>query len=176
MLLLRAELLQFLLEDSNTLNSQAVTRFRSSSGAFPNLCYLLWLDTEASLEVLKCAFLEEEKLNSNDSVNGQLDASMEENDKHDIVNPESENLMVQNTVNTLVHILDMDTSEVAGSSGMDDNESLEMWPSRKDTGHILEFIAFFVAKGNATVANSILNRILEYLTDIGLSRTVPIKK
>ncbi|KAJ8626194.1 hypothetical protein MRB53_019501 [Persea americana] len=174
--LLRVELLQFLLEDSNTLNSEAVTRFKSSSGSCPNLCYLLWLDTEASLEVLKCAFFEEEKSKSNHSVNGPLDAGIEENSKHDITNPESQNLMAQNTVNTLIHILDMDTSEVVGSSGMDDGESSEMWPSRKDTGHILEFIAFFIAKGNATVTKTVLNRILEYLTDTDLSPSVPSQK
>lgn len=170
------ELLQFLLEDSNTLNSEAVTRFKSSSGSCPNLCYLLWLDTEASLEVLKFAFFEEEKSKSNHSVNGPLDASIEENSKHDVTKPASQNLMAQNTVNTLIHILDMDTSEVVGSSGMDDSESSEMWPSRKDTGHILEFIAFFIAKGNATVTKSVLNRILEYLTDTDLSPSVPSQK
>jgi hypothetical protein len=56
---LRTELLQFLLGRMSAECSQYRTSSDVSSQAYPNLCYLLWLDTEATLEVLKCAFRED---------------------------------------------------------------------------------------------------------------------
>ncbi|XP_058105006.1 uncharacterized protein LOC131248648 isoform X2 [Magnolia sinica] len=175
--LLRTELLQFLLENSNAQGSQAVTRFKSSAGACPNICYLLWLDTEATLDVLRCAFLDVEPLKSGHPADDSVDANIKENNEPDLSNAENQNLMVQNTVNTLIHILEMEIPEVDKFTGMDDNGSQEAWPSKKDIGHLLEFIACFVACKGATISKTVLNHILVYLTsEIDLSSTVSSPK
>ncbi|PIA34901.1 hypothetical protein AQUCO_03700277v1, partial [Aquilegia coerulea] len=158
--LLRKELLEFLLEDSNEMNSKLVASFKSQIGVFPNLFHLLRLDTEATLDVLKFAFPEEEA-NFN---HGLLDANKEDNEENNDNNTEGLNSMVQSTVNTLIHILDIDISDEEVSSGASDMEFIEIWPSKKDTGHLLEFIAYFVARKRATIAKTVLNRILEFLT------------
>ncbi|KAF5201636.1 Vacuolar protein sorting-associated protein 8-like protein [Thalictrum thalictroides] len=157
--LLRKELLQFLLEDSNEMNSKVVARFKSQFGVCPNLFHLLRLDTEATLDVLKFAFPEEEA----NIEHGLLDANKEDNEENNDKNTEDLNSVVQSTVNTLIHILDIDISDEV-SSGASDMEFIEIWPSKKDTGHLLEFIAFFVACGRATITKTVLNHILEFLT------------
>jgi hypothetical protein len=73
---LRAELLQFLLEQSDALNSQAVSSL-SSGGAYLNLYHLLQLDTEATLDVLRCAFVEDEIPKPNFSLHDSADENME---------------------------------------------------------------------------------------------------
>ncbi|KAF8412055.1 hypothetical protein HHK36_000008 [Tetracentron sinense] len=70
---LRTELVQFLLEDSNALNSQVTTSFKLSTGACPNLYHLLQLDTEATLEVLRYAFPEDEIPQSDNSLHIAVD-------------------------------------------------------------------------------------------------------
>ncbi|XP_077245678.1 transducin family protein / WD-40 repeat family protein [Tasmannia lanceolata] len=170
--LLRTELLQFLLEDSTALNSQVVINSKSSTRACPNICYLLWLDTEATLEVLRCAFLEEETPKSDHSLHVIVDASSYENKENDSKNFENQNLMVQNIIDTLVHILDMEISEVV----KDGTGSPAVWPSKKDIGHLLEFIACFVACKSATISRSVLNHILECLiSDSDLSPSQKIE-
>ncbi|OVA04700.1 Clathrin [Macleaya cordata] len=155
----RTELVQFLLEDSNAMISQSPTGFKSPTGACPNLYHLLWLDTEATLEVLRFAFLEEEVPKSDlDLVN----ANTEDNEKSNEKSKENQNLMVQRTVNSLTYILDLDISDVDGSC-TNDTGSLEVWPSKKDIGHLLEFIACFVAYERATISKTVLSHILEYL-------------
>ncbi|KAF6159617.1 hypothetical protein GIB67_034579 [Kingdonia uniflora] len=156
---LRVELVQFLLEDSITIESEAATGFKSPAGTLPNLYHLLRLDTEATLEVLNCAFLDE-------------DISKPEDIKdNNYMNKEHHNLLVQNTVNVLIQILDTDIPEVGTSSGTVVNEFLEVWPSRKDIGHLLEFIGYFVAQRTVTISRTILNRMLEYFT---LENTSPL--
>ncbi|KAL4620189.1 hypothetical protein ACB092_06G135400 [Castanea dentata] len=41
---------------------------------------------------------------------------------------------------------------------------VEQWPSKKDIGHMFEFIACYVACERANVSKSVLSQILEYLT------------
>ncbi|KAK9279894.1 hypothetical protein L1049_013577 [Liquidambar formosana] len=159
---LRTELVQFLLEDSNVLNSEAISSL-SSAGAYPNLYHLLELDTEATLNVLKCAFVEDDIPKPDFPMHDPVDVNMEakkENDSSD----ESQNLLVQDTVNSLVHILDLDISQMDRSAGDDDLKSLEVWPSKKDIGHLFEFVAYYVACKRANITRSVLSQILEYLT------------
>lgn len=155
---LRTELLRFLLEKSDALNSQAVSRL--SGEAYLNLYHLLQLDTEATLDVLRCAFLEDEipkhDFSLQDSADDDIEA-IKENDNG------CKNLLVQDLVNALVHILDRDITQTERSGGKDVGSS-EHWPSKKDIGHIYEFVAYYVACKRANVSKSILSQIIEYLT------------
>ena len=157
----RKELLQFLLEDSKSVSSNVLKRFDSLNGNFPNLCYLLFLDTEATLDVLRHAFPEEKCKRSDISSENLAACSMEPGTKHPFESLENQKLMVQSTVNVLISILDLE-SDVIRSSTMDD--CTEVWPSAKDVGHLLDFIAFLVAYNGATVSGRVLKHVLEYLT------------
>ncbi|XP_068669658.1 uncharacterized protein [Aristolochia californica] len=159
---LRRELLQFLLEDSDVLNPHARERCKSSIDTCPNLCWLLQLDTEATLEVVRCAFPED--LPRQDHCNDFVDENIEEKRECNGKAAENQHMMIQNAVNAIVQILQMDTSEMVLSSGKEENESLEVWPSNNDIGHMLEFVSYFVSCKGATVSKSVLDRILEYLT------------
>ncbi|XP_071909874.1 uncharacterized protein [Coffea arabica] len=60
-----------------------------------------------------------------------------------------------------------------GSTSSDDCSSLETWPSKKDAGHIIEFITHYVARERAKVSRDILSQNLEYLTsEISFSPSV----
>ncbi|PSS23502.1 Vacuolar protein sorting-associated protein [Actinidia chinensis var. chinensis] len=159
---LRTELLQFLLETSNAPNSSIVTIFLST-GAYLNLYHFLELDTEASLDVLKCAFDEDEIPKSDhslyDSTNGHVEAQ-QENASVDV----GQNVMVQKTVDALIHVLDRETFQTDKSTSSGDIELVEVWPSKKDIGHMFEFIAYFISCKKAVVSYSILSQILEYYT------------
>ncbi|KAM4105265.1 hypothetical protein ACJW30_06G219100 [Castanea mollissima] len=157
---LRTELLQFLLEHSDAPNSKAVSSL-SSGGAYLNLYHLLQLDTEATLDVLRCAFVEDEipkpKFSSRDSA--------DENTVPKIENDNGcQNILVQDTVNSLICILNRDISQTERSDGEDVSGLVEEWPSKKDIGHMFEFIAYYVACERANVSKSVLSQILEYLT------------
>lgn len=157
---LRTELLQFLLEHSDALNSQAVLTL-SSGGAYLNLYHLLQLDTEATLDVLRCAFVEDEIPKPDFSSHDSADENMEpqiENDNG------CQNILVQDTVNSLVRILNRDISQTERSDSEDVIGLVEEWPSKKDIGHMFEFIAYYVACERANVSKSVLSQILEYLT------------
>ncbi|KAL5572209.1 hypothetical protein UlMin_021806 [Ulmus minor] len=158
---LRTELLQFLLEDSDAHKSRVSSL--SSRGAYLNLYPLLELDTEATLDVLRCAFVEDEIPQPNFSSNDPADANMEVKGENNALT-RSHNLLVQNTVDALIGILDKDVSQADRFSSSIDNGSVEEWPSQKELGHLFEFIAYYVACGRACVSKSVLNRILEYLT------------
>ncbi|XP_030535346.1 vacuolar protein sorting-associated protein 8 homolog isoform X2 [Rhodamnia argentea] len=148
---LRTELLQFLLEKSET--SRAL-----SEGVYCNLYHLLELDTEATLDVLRCAFVEDEIQKSDfarhDSANQVVEMGFD---------PTRENKVVQDLVNALICILDEDIFQVDGHGGSN-NKSADAWPSRIDIGHLYEFIASFVTRERAKIPKDILNRILEHLT------------
>lgn len=159
---LRAELVQFLLEESDAQNSQAASSLLLK-GSYLNLYHLLELDTEATLDVLRCAFIEDETPKSDFYACDMADTNAEPNNGNKMV-AECQNMLVQNTVNALVHILDEDISSTDGSASKDDSGSVEAWPSTKDIGHIFEFIACYVASGRATVSKSVLSQILQYLT------------
>lgn len=157
---LRTELVQFLLEDSNTLSSQAVASL-SSARAVPNLYHLLELDSKATLDILRCAFVEDQITKPDASLHDSTDANIEAGKEINFMD-EVQNLLIQNTVNALIHILDISQKE--GSSGSSDVGSLDIWPSRKDMGNIFEFVAHYVACKRASVSKTVLSQILEYLT------------
>uniref|UniRef100_A0A7N2MV20 Vacuolar protein sorting-associated protein 8 central domain-containing protein n=1 Tax=Quercus lobata TaxID=97700 RepID=A0A7N2MV20_QUELO len=157
---LRTELLQFLLEHSDAPNPKAVSSL-SSGGPYLNLYHLLHLDTEATLDVLRCAFVEDEipkpKLSSHDSADKNTEPKIE-NDNG------CQNILVQDTVSSLICILNRDISQTERSDSEDVSGLVEEWPSKKDIGHMFEFIAYYVACGSANVSRSVLSQILEYLT------------
>ncbi|KAJ4963919.1 hypothetical protein NE237_023858 [Protea cynaroides] len=177
---LRAELVQFLLEDANASNSQVSTTIKLSTGSCPNLYHLLLLDTEATLEVLSCAFVQEEFHISDPSLHGLVNNNVQDNikDNEDSNGKnENSNMMVQSTINTLICILDLERSEMERFSDIENCGSQEIWPSKKDIGFLLEFIAYFVACKRATVSTNVLNHIFEFLTlDDNISLSVPGKK
>ncbi|KAH9322060.1 hypothetical protein KI387_016699, partial [Taxus chinensis] len=173
---LRTNLMQFLLERTSTVRSQFKISSEFSSQPYPNLCYLLWLDTEATLEVLNCAFLEEEylkmketDLSSSYGINSEkqkLKPALHETPSNEMEEFDNGFPLVQTLINALTEILQMNFSgtlrlpnaERLNSKGYD-----KVWPSRKDTGSLLEFIACFVACRHATVSRGMLTHIIEYL-------------
>lgn len=144
---LRAELVQFLLEDSNA----------QKSGACPNLHLLLQLDTEATLDVLKSAFVQEDQCPNHDVPlhDSPANTTPDAENRNDLFY-ESHNSLVQETVNALVHIFSNENGDMGFST--------EVWPSKKDIGHLYEFIAYFVASKRAAVTKNTFTHILEYLT------------
>ncbi|XP_061961114.1 uncharacterized protein LOC133681927 [Populus nigra] len=162
---LRTELVQFLLESSDASNPQAVSR-----GTYLNLYHLLQLDTEATLDVLRCAFLDGENLKREFSMQDGADTSMEAKQENNIM-AESQNLWIQNTINALVQITEKHISR-ADESAVDnvDTRFVDTWPSKKDLENLLEFIAYHVACRKAHVSKVVLSQILEYLTS---ESTVP---
>ncbi|KAE8703626.1 vacuolar protein sorting-associated protein 8-like protein isoform X2 [Hibiscus syriacus] len=159
---LRTELLQFLLEvsDGQDKNPASTLAFE---GAFLNLYYLLELDTEATLDVLKCALIEEKSPELDSSFSESGDAIVEAKKEKDLM-AESETMLVQKTIDALVHVLDKNAPRTDGSASNGDTKSIEAWPSAKDMGYLFEFIACYVACGRAKIPKNVLNQILEYLT------------
>lgn len=157
---LRTELLQFLLEESDAQKSQAASSLLRK-GSYLNLYHLLELDTEATLDILRCAFVEDETPKSDFYACDMADANMEPIKGNKMV-AECQSMLVQNTVNALVRNLDISPTD--GSAGNDDSGSVEAWPSEKDIGHLFEFIAYYVACGRANFSKNVLSQILQYLT------------
>lgn len=156
---LRMELVQFLLEESGGPKSQTAAGL-NSTGAYLNLHYLLELDTEATLDVLRIAFGDYGNFKPEISL---PDSSAEANNSaKDDSSTENQDMMVQKTVGALVLILDINISQSIRSAGNDDT-GLQVWPSEKDIGHLIEFIASYVASRRANVSKSVLSQILEYL-------------
>ncbi|KAG6395277.1 hypothetical protein SASPL_145919 [Salvia splendens] len=163
---LRKELLEFLLEDSSAPNSWAVTSL-SSGGAYANMLHLLQLDTEATLQVLKLAFVDVELSPSGQPSEEATDINMKSDDS---------DKLVQRVVNILAGILDagyfMSDSPVCST----ETNSVEVWPSKEDVGHMYDFIAYYVAYGKATVSKDILSQIIQYLTsEVNISDTLSEK-
>ncbi|KAL0375716.1 UNVERIFIED_CONTAM: Vacuolar protein sorting-associated protein 8 [Sesamum calycinum] len=157
---LRKELLHFLLEDSSAPNSWAVTRLPLNR-AYANLLHLLELDTEATLEVLKCAFTDVELPKSTHS--------FQESTNFNVESVESQKL-VQKLVDILYDILDASYFQAGSPICSNDVDLVEVWPSKKDVGHMFDFIAYYIAHEQAKVPRDILSQILEYLTsEINLS-------
>ncbi|KAK1559936.1 hypothetical protein Q3G72_020158 [Acer saccharum] len=170
---LRTELVQFLLEESDAPNSQVASSLLSGR-SYLNLYHLLGLDTDATLDVLRCAFVEDATSKSELTLLDSADPNLEAI-KENILMAECENMLVQNTINALVHILDEDRSETDGPVNNNDSGSVEVWPSKKDIGHLFEFIAYYVACGRANVSKSVLSRILEYLTsEKNVPQSIPV--
>ncbi|KAK9713635.1 hypothetical protein RND81_06G041400 [Saponaria officinalis] len=157
---LRTELVQFLLEDSGGSKPQTSVGL-TSAGAYLNLYHLLKLDTEASLDVLRIALVEDDKFEDEKSSLHFPDATIVDPKETDSTR-KNDNLMVQKTVDALVLVLDVDISQTVTSSGNSD-ANVGAWPSRKDIGHLIEFIAGYIASNRAIVSKSVLSQILEYL-------------
>ncbi|KAK6285862.1 hypothetical protein POUND7_012041 [Theobroma cacao] len=159
---LRTELLQFLLEVSDGQDRKSASTL-AFGGAYLNLYYLLELDTEATLDVLKCAFIEDKSPKPDSSFSESGNANVEARKENDLM-AESDTILVQKTVDALVHVLDKNVSRTDGLPSNDDTESIDAWPSKKDMGYLFEFIAYYVACGRAKISKIVLNQILEYLT------------
>ncbi|CAH1429293.1 unnamed protein product [Lactuca virosa] len=125
---LRMELIDFLLEHSNAPSTWGLTNL-SSTEAYKNLYHLLELDTEATLDVLRCAFIDSTPKDSRS---------------------QSQDL-IQKTVDVLALVIKT-------------GKAISTWPSKDDTGRILEFISHFVACGEAKISKELLGQIFEYLT------------
>uniref|UniRef100_A0A0D9VBL8 RING-type domain-containing protein n=1 Tax=Leersia perrieri TaxID=77586 RepID=A0A0D9VBL8_9ORYZ len=156
----REELLQFLLEESKTFTTDVYKNFKSSCGKCPNICYLLWMDTEAALEVLKCAFAHE-GFEPRDSPFSDAFVS-EDGDNTNIGSLESENVMLQNLVDTIVDIVGLE-NEAIHSIVLGVDESV-IWPSEKDFGNLIEFVSFFVSHKRAKASQRVVRHILRCLT------------
>ncbi|CAJ1950547.1 unnamed protein product [Sphenostylis stenocarpa] len=158
---LRRELVEFLLKDSCTSKSQIISDFVSRR-LHPNLYLLLKLDTEATLDVLRCAFLGDEISNACSASPDSANKPIEEERKEDNVT-ETQNALIQNTVDALIQIIDMNVvlTDTTFSSG-DDGLTKE-WPS-KDIGYLFEFIAYYVSLQRAKISKGMLCQILKYLT------------
>ncbi|CAJ2663156.1 unnamed protein product [Trifolium pratense] len=158
---LRKELVEFLLEDSSAMKSRTVSGSMSKQ-PYVNLYLLLELDTEATLDVLRCAFMEDKLSNSSSSSPESADRPIEEAKEENNVT-ETENVLVQNTVDALIQITDMNVvpSDTTSSNG---DDGLSKVGTSKDKGCVFEFIAYYVARQRAKVSKGMLCRILEYLT------------
>ncbi|KAL9252916.1 Vacuolar protein sorting-associated protein 8-like protein [Drosera capensis] len=157
---LQIELLQFLLEDSGGPRMRSDTSI-ISSGTYLKLYYLLELDTEATLDVLRFAFTGAADLNPEKSLNDSSEANEIAKKKESI--SQSQRLLLQSIVDALVLILDTEISRTVRSAGIEETGS-GGWPTKKDIGFLIEFIASFVASERAAISKSVLSQILEYLT------------
>ncbi|OEL18589.1 Vacuolar protein sorting-associated protein 8-like protein, partial [Dichanthelium oligosanthes] len=168
----REELLQFLLEESKSLTSEIFKGFNASCGKCPNICYPLWMDTEATLEVLRCAFAQD-SFEPRDEPSSIVNASVsEDEDGIDAGSPESQNNMVQNVLDAIIDIVGLE-KEVIRSIVMGTADS-EFWPSEKEFGYLIEFVSFFVSHKRAIASKRVVMHILTYLTssyDDAITRT-----
>lgn len=155
------ELLLFLLQESGGPKSQTGASL-TSTGAYLNLHYLLELDTEATLDVLRIASVEDEHFKLDKSFHSSSDATVDNPRNNDSFDGD-QNMLVQKIVDALVIVLDVDISQSVRSSGSND-AGVVIWPSKKDIGQLIEFIASYVASKRANVSKSVLSQILEYLT------------
>lgn len=128
-----------------------------------NLYHLLELDTEATLDVLRYAFMDDDTLLPDACLHDGANANFMENQDNNAV-AGTRNLLVQNTIDALVQVLENVMSQSDEYAYNDTNGSVEAWPTKKDFGHLFEFVAYYVAHGKSHVSNSMLAHILEYLT------------
>lgn len=156
---LKRELVQFLLEEVSSPNSSTAT-YLPYSGPNPNLLSLLELDTEATLDVLRYAFVEGENESHSPAWNAN---SKTETTEVDISTIEGVNL-VQKVVDVLAVILNLSYFQNGGSFNNKDERCTDIWPTRKDAEYILDFISFLTASEKAKVSKDTLRQIFEYLT------------
>lgn len=157
---LKRELVQFLLEEASSPNSSTAMCL-PYSGPNPNLLSLLELDTEATLDVLRYAFVEGENESYSPAWNPAN--SKTETTEVDISTIEGVNL-VQKVVDVLAVILNLSYFQTGGSFNSKDERFTDIWPTRKDTEYILDFISFLTASEKAKVSKDTLRQIFEYLT------------
>ena len=143
------------MEDSDARNLRVGSGL-SSRAAYLNLYPLLELDTEATLDVLRFAFVEDDiprpELSSHNSADARMDMRKEN------IRMESQNLLVQHTVDALIRILDKDNSQ-ADRSSVDDKGSMEEWSSMKEIGNLFEFIAHNVSCGRSKISKRVICQI-----------------
>ncbi|KAK7389741.1 hypothetical protein VNO78_25031 [Psophocarpus tetragonolobus] len=159
---LRRELVEFLLKDTCTTKSQTVSDFVSRQSHL-NLYLLLKLDAEATLEVLRCAFKEDEISNASSSSLDLANKPVEEAKKENDNVTKTENALVQNTVDALIQIIDMNIIPTDTTLSSGDDVSKKEWPS-KDMGYMFEFIAYYVTLRKAKISKGVFCQIFKYLT------------
>lgn len=158
---LRTELIQFLLEKSNTHNSSTCV---TSRWIYLNLYHLLEMDTEATLDVLRYAFPEYETANCEDHLMESGEVSLESKIDDSMPEVRCSDMLIQNLLDALVHVLDGGLSQPDESGVPDDSKSDKRWPSKEDTSHLFEFVAYYAARGRVSIPKSVLAQILDYLT------------
>ncbi|XP_022144189.1 vacuolar protein sorting-associated protein 8 homolog [Momordica charantia] len=158
---LRDELLQFLLENSDSVDTRSISN-KSSEIGYLKLYHLLELDTGATLDVLRCAFVEGEIPKTNSSPNGLDDVSMQVQEEKNSTSGRK-NVLIQSIVDALVHVLDQAICQTDRSAGGEDIALVGDWPSKKDLVHLFDFVANYVACGGATASKVIVGQILEHL-------------
>jgi hypothetical protein len=160
---LREEILQFLLYDE--VQPQMSSSIEEAS-LYPRLLYLLRLDTQATLVVLRFAFPEHGPL----GIGKYGSAYLPDINNGDLVGVMSEDVddgvrYVQAVVNALIEVLNAFKRDITDLSIITEkSEDIEHnWPSSEDVGSLLDFVAQFVASRHAVVQSSTFMRILEYL-------------
>lgn len=143
------------------MDTRSISNKSSEVGCL-NLYHLLELDTEATLDVLRCAFVEVEFLKTNSSLDGPVDAIMELQDEKNSISGRK-NFLIQNVVDALVHVLGKAICETDESPDGDNITLVDDWPSKKELIHLFDFIATYVACGKATVSKDVVGQILEHL-------------
>lgn len=146
----------FLLDASNSPNNSVL----HSERAYPNLSHLLELDTEATLDVLKLAFVETEVPGAEVLSPGGADARETKGDDH--ITLDFQNVLVQRTVDVLVDLIGK-YSPSNEPNLEDETKSLEIWPAKKDQGYVFEFIAYNVVHQRCSVSRTVICQVLEYL-------------
>ncbi|CAH8335200.1 unnamed protein product [Eruca vesicaria subsp. sativa] len=158
---LRTELIQFLLEKSNAHDS---SRFVTSPQIYLNLYHLLEMDTEATLDVLRYAFSESEMVDHESQLLESGEVSLESKTDGSIPEDSCNDILIQNVIDALVHIIDGGLSQLDEPGDPDDSKTDKKWPSKEDSSHLFEFVAYYAARGRASIPKSVLAQILDYLT------------
>lgn len=145
---------------------------------YPRLQYLLKLDTQASLSVLGAAFPEHGPLGvgTRDWIYGSGCMKPEHGDVNSHLQAEDMSFptgeivieglnLAQTTLDAVIRILQITFSAgETAESELTPTSADDQWPTGKDTGAMLEFVAHFAAGKYAVVTSAIMPRILEHLT------------
>ncbi|XP_024009806.1 vacuolar protein sorting-associated protein 8 homolog isoform X2 [Eutrema salsugineum] len=168
---LRTELIQFLLEKSNVHDSSTCVK---SQRIYLNLYHLLEMDTEATLDVLRYAFAENEMVNHENHLLESGEVSLESKTDSSMPEDGCNDMLIQNLIDALVLVLDAGLNQPDESGDPDGSKSDKNWPSKEDRSHLFEFVAYYAARGRVSIPKSILAHILEYLTSDHILRTYNI--
>ncbi|CAN8308812.1 unnamed protein product [Cochlearia groenlandica] len=158
---LKTELIQFLLEKSNARDSSiCITSLR----IYLNLYHLLEMDTEATLEVLRYAFAENEMANHENHLMESGELILESRTDSSVPEVRCNNMLIQNLIDALVPVLDAELSQADESDDPDISKSDKKWPSKEEMSHLYEFVAYYAAHGRVSIPKTVLARVLDYLT------------
>lgn len=168
--------MQFLLDQEGSIRGRSLTSFKAEEArVYPRLWFLLHVDIQATLLVLRLAFPEHGPL----GIGKQGFAYLTSADDEDLVLSASEDVhdgvrYVQATVNALIEISKASHKVTSDAKDVDTNsEDSEIhWPSKEDVGYLLDFVAQFVASRHAVVSSSTFMRILEYVASPTLGSDV----